>query len=63
MVANAHQDQEADGRKISDSAYLTGLMGIIAVLVAIPILKIALQNDIRFVELCMQADRNQLLLT
>lgn len=53
MVANAHQDQEADGRKISDSAYLTGLMGVIAVLVAIPILKIALQNDIRFVELCM----------
>ena len=54
VVANAHQDQEADGRKISDSAYLTGLMSAIAAFVAIPILKIALQqNDIRFVELCM----------
>ena len=51
MVAHAHQDQEPEGRKIFDTVYLAGVVGIISVLTFLPIIEFFF-NSIPFVNRC-----------
>ena len=54
MVANAHQDQGPEGKKIFDAGYLIGVIGVITVITVIPILKFSLQETgIPFYQLCL----------
>ena len=54
MVANAHQDQGPEGKKIFDAGYLIGVIGVITVITVIPILKFTLQETgIPFFQLCL----------
>ena len=53
MVANAHQDQDPEVRKIYDGGYLVGVVGLSAFCVCIPLVKLTAPNEIPITELCM----------
>ena len=57
MVANAHQPQEDEGRKLFDMVYLVGVVGMIVVLVLLPfVLLIKNEEGIPYINYCRKRE-------
>ena len=55
MVANAHQEQEPEGKRVFDIGYLVGVVGLLVVVISLPPM-IYYVNGIPFIERCQDAD-------
>ena len=55
MVANAHQEQEPEGKRVFDIGYLVGVVGLLVVMIPLPLM-IYYVNGIPFIERCLDAD-------
>ena len=58
MVANAHQEQEPEGKRVFDIGYLVGVVGLLVVVIPLPLM-IYYVNGIPFIERCLDADTRQ----
>ena len=57
MVANAHQTQEEEGRKLFDMVYLVGVIGMIVALVPLPfVLLIKNEEEIPYINYCRKRE-------
>ena len=55
MVANAHQEQEPEGKRVFDIGYLVGVVGLLVVMIPLPLM-IYYVNGIPFIERCLDSD-------
>ena len=55
MVANAHLEQEPEGKRVFDIGYLVGVVGLLVVVIPLPLM-IYYVNGIPFIERCLDAD-------
>ena len=55
MVANAHQEQEPEGKRVFDIGYLVGVVGLLVVMIPLPLM-IYHVNGIPFIERCLDSD-------
>ena len=56
MVANAHQEQEPEGKRIFDIGYLVGVVGLLVVMIPLPLMILYHVNGISFIQRCLDAD-------